>query len=141
MINSNLVRVVKGKDLNWAKILEAEEEMAVAENNLSTMSWICPPGVRTVLRSRPKVPNFPDFLMNSPTELDGIPLHMSNQVPLKTLVLGAWREILVGNWGGLDIEIDRSTKSKAGSVTINAFLSSDVAIRHNEAFVVVPGVS
>ena len=61
---------------------------------------------------------------------------MSNQVPAKYILFGNWADLILGYWGGLDINTDTATLSTSGGVRVVTLQDIDVAIRHAESFAV-----
>ncbi|WP_299935351.1 phage major capsid protein [uncultured Nitratireductor sp.] len=65
----------------------------------------------------------------------------SNNVPsdgnspaAQALIYGAWSNLMVGYWSGVDILANPYSDASKGGLRIHAFLDADVAIRHDEAF-------
>lgn len=50
------------------------------------------------------------------------------------LIYGAWDNLFVGYWSGVDILANPYTDASKGGLRLHAFLDADVAIRHDEAF-------
>ena len=65
---------------------------------------------------------------------NGYKFLMSNQVPAKYIIFGNWKDMVIGMWSGLDINIDSSTLSTSGGLRIVAMQDCDVALRHAESF-------
>ena len=69
---------------------------------------------------------------------------VSNQVPsnltkgtgtgLSAIIFGNWRDLIVGQWSGLDLLIDPFTGGTAGTVRIIVHQDVDIALRHPESF-------
>ncbi|WP_052194885.1 phage major capsid protein [Aureimonas altamirensis] len=62
----------------------------------------------------------------------------SNNVPNvggeKPLIFGAWSNLIIGYWSGVDILANPYSDASKGGLRLHAFLDADVAIRHEEAF-------
>ena len=58
-------------------------------------------------------------------------------VPAGTIILGDWRQVLLGVWSGVDVIVDEVTRSSYLDVIITGYLSLDVAVRHPEAFCIL----
>lgn len=62
----------------------------------------------------------------------------SNNVPAvggdQPLIFGAWSNLIVGYWSGVDILANPYSDASKGGLRLHAFLDADVAIRHDEAF-------
>jgi len=70
---------------------------------------------------------------------------VSNQVPsdldkgsstgvCSAILFGAWDNLLIGEWGGLDLMVDPYSLSNSGSIRVVALQDIDIAVRHAEAF-------
>lgn len=55
-------------------------------------------------------------------------------VNLSTMIFGNWSDLLIGQWGGIDIIVDEMTEATKGNVRIVAHSEWDIAVRHAEAF-------
>ena len=76
--------------------------------------------------------------------LRGYNAAVSNQVPsnltkgsgtgLSAILFGNWNDLIIGTWGGIDINIDTSTGSASGTVRVVALQDVDIAVRHAESF-------
>ena len=51
------------------------------------------------------------------------------------LYFGAWKNVIIGQWGGLQVKVDDVTGIKEGSVTIVAKLLADITITNPASFV------
>ncbi|GGF82209.1 hypothetical protein GCM10010924_06900 [Rhizobium wenxiniae] len=62
----------------------------------------------------------------------------TNQVPKvggkDPLIFGAWSNLLIGYWSGVDILLNPYSDASKGGLRMHAFLDADIAVRHNEAF-------
>lgn len=72
------------------------------------------------------------------------PIQATNHMPRdlnggsgEGVIFGDWSELLIGYWSGIDIVVNPYAESVAskGGVLIHAFLDTDIAIRHIEAFI------
>jgi hypothetical protein len=70
---------------------------------------------------------------------------VSNQVPsnltkgsaagvCSAIIYGNWADLIIAQWGMLDIIVDPYTDSSRGQLNITAFLSADITVRHPESF-------
>ena len=65
----------------------------------------------------------------------------SNNVPndggspvAEHLIFGAWSNLMVGYWSGIDILMNPYADASKGGMRMHAFLDADIAVRHEEAF-------
>ena len=70
---------------------------------------------------------------------------VSNQVPSNLVkgtsgaicsaaIFGNWADLLIGMWGGLDLQVNPFSLDTKGAVRIVAFQDIDIAVRHVESF-------
>lgn len=56
---------------------------------------------------------------------------------LSTLIFGNWSDLLIGQWGGIDLVVDDMTGADTGNVRIVAHSEWDIAVRHPESFAAI----
>lgn len=74
-------------------------------------------------------------------EMNGYRALASNQI-LKTLgsgaehgmIFGVWSELLVGEWGAMELTVDPYSKKKQGTIEVTIHAIVDIALRHGQAF-------
>jgi HK97 family phage major capsid protein len=92
------------------------------------------------------------FLMNSNTELNGYPAASSTLVPknlsrgttdsaLSAAIFGDWSNLLMAQWGGLDITTDPYTRAKFGEVEIIIQTFLDSLVQEPASFAVVKDIA
>lgn len=75
-------------------------------------------------------------------ELVGFPAMSSEQLASGNLIFGSWDEVLIGEWGVLELATDNGgTRFNAAQVGIRAMWLVDVLIRYPQAFVVGTNLS
>lgn len=77
----------------------------------------------------------PGFLLDLATKtMLGYPVHVTQNVADKHIFFGAWNQLVLGLWSGVDLTIDPYTNSTSGAVRIVALQDCDVMCRHGQAF-------
>ena len=64
----------------------------------------------------------------------------TNQVRNGTLILGAFAQMIVALWSGLDIIVDPYTESTTGAIRVTALQDADVLLRYGECFAFADGI-
>lgn len=133
----------------WAKVLELIREVEIDNAARGRMAFVTNAKVRNKLAQTLKTTGdtSSNFILDltQPDRLAGFPVVFSNQVPsnltkgsssgvCSALLFGAWNDLLIGMWSGIDLLVDTSTGSKEGTVRIVAFQDVDVAVRYPESF-------
>lgn len=68
-------------------------------------------------------------------KVNGIRAEVSKNMPAPGCILGNWPEVLIGDWGVLEIITDPYAKKKQGMVEVTSFVLTDVEFRHLQSFV------
>jgi len=58
----------------------------------------------------------------------------SNQMSSGTMLFGDWSEVILAEWGVLEVEANPFANFQAGITGIRAFYTVDVGVRHGAAF-------
>lgn len=75
-----------------------------------------------------------NFILGDNDSIKGYPYTLSNQVTAEDYFFGNFSDMLIGEWGGLEIDVDPYTHSLKGKVRYVTFKTCDVAVRHPESF-------
>ena len=81
-------------------------------------------------------------------EMAGYPAYVSEQVShtltkgnsgavCSALFFGDWTQLWIGEWGSVDVNVDKSTYSSSGALKIVTLQDYDVAVRHPESFAII----
>jgi len=105
------------------------------------------------LSRTPKVSGYPVYIIeNLPgqdgmTTMLGLPCGMSNQVPsnlvkgtssdCSAIIFGNWADLIIGQWGTVDVLVDPYTGGAAGTVRVRVLQDVDIGIRHAESFAAI----
>jgi HK97 family phage major capsid protein len=73
--------------------------------------------------------------------LAGFPAFSTDQVPTGDLVFGDWSQLLIGEWGILELMSDPFTNFATARIGIRAFLTCDIALRHPASFSVATSIT
>lgn len=76
-----------------------------------------------------------NFILGDNDRIKGLPYTQSQQVNANNLFLGDFSQLLIGEWGGMELNVDPYTHSLKGRVRYVAFKTIDTAVRHPESFV------
>jgi len=147
--SSGVATVAVGADggsLNWDVLVDLETACAIKNADRGNLGYVTNAKIRgtmkkTVIDSGGAVLG---FLMDSEGRVNGHKCLISNAVPsdltkgdgtnLSAVVFGNWSELLVGMWGGLDIEPDAVTHGDAGGLILRVFQDVDVSLRRTDSF-------
>ena len=137
--------------ISYAKLVQMETEVG-ADNGLidDTLAYVSSAKFMGKAKTIPQVEGYPFYLLND-GKINGYPFYMTNAIPSNvtfsgtsnctSALFGAWSEVLVGGWGGLQFIIDPYTAKANGVLEISAMAYHDVLVRHPEAFCAITGVT
>ena len=135
----------------WAHMVELWSDLATANADVSNVGLLTNSKVVGKLMSTLKasgvsgyiVENFPDA--SGITNSGGMRMGVSNQVPsnltkgtssgvCSAIIAGNWNDLIIGQWGTLDLMVDPYTNSTSGTVRVVALQDVDIAVRHAVSF-------
>lgn len=64
----------------------------------------------------------------------GFPYHVTTNCPNHALFFGAWSQMVIGLWSGIDLLVDPYTNSTSGATRIVALQDADIMVRNAQAF-------
>lgn len=128
----------------WAKIIEFETKTATSNADFGNLAYLVHPTIAGGLKSKEKATNTGQFVWmgtnNGEGQLNGYRAVTSTLVPGAginyTGFFGNWSELIIGQWGGLDIMVNQYTKAKEAVVEIVVNSFWDVGVRHAASFCV-----
>lgn len=113
-------------DVTFADILAMEKALE-KKNVYGDIKFIVSPDAKYVLRNTAVGGSKSDFKMiMSDGEIDGIPTLVSNAVASKGLILGNFNDLVIGQWGGIDLTVDQYTQAANGKIrlVVNAYFDA-----------------
>lgn len=140
-----------GDAINWAKVVELETAIAAKNAAIGNLAYLTNAKVVGALKTTEKSTGTARYLMEIPGQLNGYRCAMTNLMPstlkkgssgneLSSMIFGNWSDLIVGQWGGLDIIVDPYTLKKSAQVEITLNAWHDVYVRHNESFAAIKDI-
>jgi HK97 family phage major capsid protein len=138
---------------SYANLVNLCSEIEVDNADISTMKWLGNPKTKAKLMLTPMQASGVEgnFVLKDSANLLGYEAGWSNQVPsnltkgngtgLSALILGCWDQMVVGEWGVLEILPNVYGRTyENGGIEIRAIKTLDIALRHNESFAALTDV-
>lgn len=136
-----------GGAITWAAITALAALVKGANAAADSLGWLTNHKVEGAMQSTPRVAGTETMIL-SPDEAEPViarhRARFSGNVPsdltkgtgtdLSALIFGNWSDLLIGQWGGVDVIVDDATEAAKGNVRIAAHSEWDIAVRHAEAF-------
>jgi HK97 family phage major capsid protein len=127
----------------WAQVLAFISAVQGSNADIGTMAWAMAPRSVAKLRSTVRFATTDsNTLMENVNIMAGYPVAVSTALSgldspdVNTVLFGAWSQLLVGYWSGIDILPNPfdSVSYLRGRVMIRAMRDVDVAVRHGQSF-------
>lgn len=130
---------------DWAKMVDLETQVAADNADIGNLQYLTNTKVRGKLKTTEKATGTAQFIWEQGNMVNGYNVAVSNQVPsnltkgtasgiCSAAIFGNFADLLIGMWGGLDIQVNPYSLDKSGGVRITAFQDVDIAVRHPESF-------
>lgn len=130
-------------------------ETAIAEDNadLGVMGFLTTPGVRGHLKKEKVDAGSGEFVWprgTDATSLEGYNALTSTNVPsnltkgvgtdLHAMFFGVWSNLLLGQWGGVDIIVNPYSRDTEGLIRLTFTMFYDINFRYPEAFSIIEDI-
>ena len=148
IINTAGIGGFTGTSLAAAGLLDAQTDVAAANALSGALGYVTTPTVAGLLMARPELPTtgttriWQGNLQQG--TVFGFPAMASAQMPTGTMIFGDWSQLVIGEWGVLELATSESANTAdfhKGITTIRAIFSVDVGVRNNAAFSLATGIS
>lgn len=130
----------------WKHIIDLETAVSSANADVGSLAYLTNAKVRGKLKGTEKFggSNGDPVWERGDTPLNGYRAGVTNAVPsnltkgtgsaLSAILFGNWADLVMGLWGGLELQVDPYSAGDSGSVVVRAFQDIDLAVRHPESF-------
>lgn len=132
----------------YANMVALETAINVANVTSSRLNYVSNAKVRGKLKTTPLEAGQPVYMMAPDGSVNGYPFAMSNHIPsnltkgsssgvCSAAIFGDFSELIVGQWGFMDISVDNTSRKREGyiEITVNVFV--DVLVKQPKAFSVI----
>lgn len=129
---------VTGTSLAAAGVIEFMSDVAGSNVMPLRPGYVTTPAVAALLMARPELPSTGTTRLWTGNLWDGalfgVPAMTSAQLTAATMVFGDWQELVIAEWGVLEIEVNPYANFQAGIIGVRAMYSMDVGVRRPFAF-------
>lgn len=137
VINTAGIGAVTGTTLGYAGILEFQSDVAGSNVMPAAGGYVTTPSVAALMMQRVKFASTASPLWEGNVwdgSMSGFQAMSSNQVPSANMLFGDWSEVVVGEWGVLEIEVNPYANFQAGIIGVRSIYSMDVGVKRPFAF-------
>lgn len=142
-----------GATLTYDDFLALEELIADANaDQLGPIAQLTTPKVRRKLKNLPQLANTIALPIWQDNEVNGYRAEVTNQLPTPmstggtpyaqhTFIAGVWNQLLIGEWGALEIITDPYRLKKQGMIEVTTYETCDVNVRNAPAFAAMTDIN
>lgn len=137
-----------GGPLTWALVVQFETESAIDNADMGRLGYLFTPGVAGVLKTTKRDVAGNGFIWEGPNmgaTVNGYRAIASTFLPstltkgsssgvCHAAIFGNWEELIIAQWGGIDLMVNPYTKSKEALVEVTLHAWYDLAVRHAASF-------
>jgi len=137
-----------GGALDWALVVQFETETATDNADMGRLGYLFTPGVAGLLKTTKRDVAGNGFIWEGPNgngNVNGYRALTTTQLPstlskgsssgiLHAAIFGNWAELIIGQWGGVDVLFNPYTKGKEAMIEIILNSWWDIEIRHAASF-------
>lgn len=137
-----------GGAISWSKVLEFTENVEFANAAVGNLAFLTNARVKSRMMQTERAVGTAKFILDDQGEpqVAGHKVGFTNIVPangtkgtgadLSSMIFGNWRDLLIGEFGGMDLIVDHYTESARGNIRVSVHSYWDIAVRHAKSFAV-----
>jgi len=151
ILNTSGIGVValgtNGAAPTWKSVVDLEKEVAVDNAAEGALNYLTNPQARAKMKTTAVDAGSGRMIWNFDNTVNGYPGSVSNGVPadltkgsgtdLSAIIFGNFNDLVIGQWGVIDLIIDPYTKKNTAQVEIAANAYFDVAVRRPQSFAAI----
>lgn len=136
--NTSGIGSVTGTSLAYSGALEFQTDVATANVMPMAGGYVTTPAVASLMMQRFTNATYGEKPLWDGNvwggNMAGFAAMSTNQVTAATMVFGDWQELVIGEWGVLEVEVNPYANFQAGIIGVRAMYSMDVGVRRPFAF-------
>jgi len=118
----------------WLEVLAMLGAVAVDNALTGELGYVTDPATMAALMGKSKDTGSGQFVWSENNTVAGYKAMASSIVTSGDVFFGNWNDLIIGQWGGLDLNLDDKSLSTAGAHRVVALQDCDVAVRHAVSF-------
>jgi HK97 family phage major capsid protein/HK97 family phage prohead protease len=130
--------------VTYANVLEFQTDTAVANALAAESGYVTTPAISAILKQKARFANSDTPIWQGGVldgNIESMRAMSTNQLAAGQLLFGNFGNVVVGEWGVLEIEANPYANFAAGIVGVRAFLTADVGTRYPGGFSLGTGIT
>ena len=147
ILNSPIDASVSGTTLGYAGLCDVMKVVSDANGvtNYDALGFIATPTIAKLLKTRSRFSNTDSPLWQggiAAGSIEGVAAYSTQNMASGKLLFGDFSNILIIDWGVLELDIDRSgARFNQGMIGIRAMWMVDILVLHPESFAVIANIT
>ncbi len=126
----------------FADVVGMEGLIASSSADVAGMAYVTTPALASIMKCTPKEAGTASYIWEGGQPGEGIVntyrAMYSATVPAEHIIFGNWANLIVGQWGAIELDVDDKGDNFAkGNVRVRAITDVDIGCRHPESFAVL----
>ena len=117
----------------FGEMVDVESQVSIDNALFGSLGYVSTAAMAGAMKQKAKDTGSGQFVMAN-GQVNGYQMAVTNQMTANTVVFGNFADLIIGMWGGLDINVDTSTGSTTGTVRVVCMQDVDIAVRHAQSF-------
>lgn len=137
ILNTSGIGSVTGTSLDYADIVEFQTDVFAGNALNADSGYVTTGAVAGLLKARVKFSSTASPIWDGRLDManvDGYRGMASNQMPSATMLFGDFGQVVVCEWGVLEVEVNPFANFQAGIIGVRAIASIDIVVRYPTAF-------
>lgn len=137
IVNTGGIGSVTGTSLGYAGVLEFQTDVATANIVPAAGGYVTTPTVAALMMQRSRFANTDTPLWSGNLwdgQMAGFQAMSTNQMSAATMLFGDWSQLVIAEWGVLEVEVNPYANFQAGIIGVRAMVTVDVGLRYAAAF-------
>ena len=133
-----------GTAVNYADMIRYQSTVAASNALFDNFAYVCHPAIAAVLMGKSRFTNSDTPIWGGALldgEMVGRRAMSSLQITSGTVLAGDFSQVMIGEWGTVEIEVNPYANFQAGIVGVRAMYSADVLVRYGSAFAIGTGIT
>ncbi len=138
-----------GGPITYGDVVDTWKEVATDNADVGSLAWFTTPVQVARNMQKPKVASTDSVMIqNEQGNLMGYKLYSTTNMPdnltkgtasgtCSALLFGNFNDLVIAEWGNLDVMVDPYSLSTQGATRIAAFYDIDIGVRHAESFAAI----
>ena len=153
LANTNIGSVEGGENganISYANVVTLETAVGNANGLFGRLAYVTNSKVAGAMKSSPMESGYPRYIMED-GRANGFDVHVTNAIPsnltkgsasgiCSAMIFGNWEEVMVPQWGGLDMIVDPFSSKDKGVVELTAIAYHDVCVRRPGCFAAIKDI-